>query len=117
MRRLSWLRKTVLLLTIAALASQIVWSQARRQPGARGPRFPSESEPASPPAPPSVNRKMLRASYEQLQKDVDRLAELANSLKEEITKSNEDIMPVSSLQKAEEIEKLAKKVQGRIKNL
>ena len=116
MRQLSWLRKIVLLAAIGGFAGQGVWSQGRRQPGPRGPRFPSESETVPPPHP-SISRKMLRASFEELQKDVERLAELANSLKEEITKSNEDVMPVEGLQKAEEIEKLAKKVQGRIKHL
>ena len=60
---------------------------------------------------------MLQASYEQLQKDVEQLVELANALKEEISKANEDVLPVSGIKKAEEIEKLAKKIQGRIKNL
>ena len=60
---------------------------------------------------------MLKASYEQLQKDADHLVELANSLKEEVSKANEDVLPVSGIKKAEEIEKLAKKIQGRMKNL
>jgi hypothetical protein len=60
---------------------------------------------------------MLRASFEQLQKDIDQLLDLATSLKEEVAKADEDTLPLSGVKKAEDIEKLAKKIQGRMKNL
>jgi len=60
---------------------------------------------------------MLRASFEELQKEVAQLAEMTDALQEEINQSNEDVFPLSAVKKAEDIEKLAKKIQGRIKNL
>ena len=42
---------------------------------------------------------------------------MSASLQEEISRSNEDELPLDALKKAQEIEKLAKKIQGRIKNL
>ena len=114
MKRTDWLRTGILLAVLGGAAGQPVWPQ-RRQPLPRIPRMESE-EPVRP-THPSTNRKMLRASFEQLQKDVKQLFELSAALKEEISKANEDILPVSGIKKAEEIEKLAKKIQGRIKNL
>ena len=60
---------------------------------------------------------MLKASYEQVLKETERLLELASELKEEVTKMNEDVLSVSGMKKAEEIEKLAKKIRSRMKNL
>jgi hypothetical protein len=67
---------------------------------------------------PSLSRRMLKASYEQMQKDAERLSELAEDLKAEVSSSdNEDTLSISTIKKAEEIEKLAKKIQSRMKNL
>ena len=65
----------------------------------------------------TLSRKMLKASYEQLQKDIQHLSDLAAELKEDVTKGDEDVLSLSEVKKAEEIEKLAKKIQGRMKNL
>ena len=92
---------------------------AQRRIGGRTRPSLGNEDPMSQPAPDrSLNRKMLKASYEQLQKDVERMAELANDLKEQVTKTDdEDVLSLSGVKKAEEIEKLAKKIQGRMKNL
>lgn len=120
MKQALWFCLLVVLFGWIALAEEAAWSQQRRQlpgqpPAGRIP--PVISGETTPPPPPSISRKMLRASFEQLQKEVAELAELAAALKEEINQANEDVMPLSSVKKAEEIEKLAKKIQGRIKNL
>ena len=116
MTRTNWLRAGILLAVLAGMVGQPLWSQQRRQrPGSRIP--PVTSEETVSPTPPSISRRMLRSSYEQLQKDVAELAELALALKEEISQANEDVLPLSGVKKAEDIEKLAKKIQGRIKNL
>jgi hypothetical protein len=92
-----------------------IWAQQRRL-GRQQP--PSVSDEPPPSTDRSLNRKMLKASYEQLQKDVQRLNDLAGELKEQVTNTdNEDTLSLSGVKKAEEIEKLAKKIQGRIKNL
>ena len=120
MRRTNWLQAGILLAVLAGMVGEPLWSQQGRQrpgqpPGGRVTPVPPE-ETVSPP-PPSISRRMLKSSYEQLQKDVAQLAELALALKEEIGQANEDVLPLSGVRKAEEIEKLAKKIQGRIKNL
>ena len=119
MKRARWSLAGVLLVVLAGMVGHPLWSQQRRQPGQppSGRVPPVISGETTPPSPPKISRKMLRASFEQLQKDVGELAELAVALKEEIGQVNEDVLPLSGVKKAEEIEKLAKKIQGRIKNL
>lgn len=120
MKQAFWFYLPVVLVGLMTLTLETAWSQQRRPlpgqpPSGRVP--PVISGETTPPPPPSVSRKMLRASFEQLQKDVAELAELGLALKEEISQANEDVLPLSGVKKAEEIEKLAKKIQGRIKNL
>ena len=92
-----------------------IWAQQRPM-GRR--QLPSVSDEPVPGNDHSLNRKMLKASYEQLQKDVQKLNDLAGELKDQVTNvDNEDTLSLSGVKKAEEIEKLAKKIQGRIKNL
>lgn len=118
MRRYRWLRFFILLLGLAALVSQPLWPQRRSDPFGRRRTpggFPEPTFPA--PSRPSATRKMIQASHQELRKQVDELAEMSAALQEEISKSNEDELPLDALKKAEEIEKLAKKIQSRIKNL
>lgn len=50
-----------------------------------------------------------------LQKDTDRLLQLATELKEYVDKSNEHTLSLDVIKKAEEIEKLARSVKGKMK--
>ena len=118
MKRRHWLQMGFLLALLVTMLGEPLWPQLppqRRLPGNRLPTIGSR-EPA-PPSRPSITRRMLRASFEQLQKEAAQLAEMATALQEEINQSNEDVFPLSAVKKAEDIEKLAKKIQGRIKNL
>ena len=47
--------------------------------------------------------------------DTDKLLQLAQELKVEVGKSNKDMLSVTVIKKAEEIEKLAKSVKERMK--
>jgi len=116
MRRNTWLRSFILLAGLAALVSQPLWPQRRSDPFGRH-RTPLGFPEPSFPSRPTVTRRMIKASHLELQKQVAELAGMANALRDDISKSNEDELPLDALKKAEEIEKLAKKIQGRIKNL
>ncbi len=110
---LSW--TGIVLAAFLTIAGQPGWAQQKR-PGR--PQPPGVSEETIPAPERTLSRKMLKASYEQLQKDVQHLSDLANELKDEVTKTDEeDVLSLSGVKKAEEIEKLAKKIQGRMKNL
>ena len=110
MRQSKWLRSFILLVGLAALLTTPLWPQRGRDPwgGFRGPSFPSRA---------TLTRMRVKASHERLQKEVAELAQMSAELQEQISKTTEDVLPLDALKKAEEIEKLAKKIQGRIKNL
>ena len=91
-----------------------VYAQRRR------PQFPPTPRTEESPVPhpgPSISRRMLRESFEQTQKDVAQLYELAGKLKEETEKADADELSLTVMKKAEEIEKLAEKIKKRMKNL
>ena len=116
MRRSNWLRSFILLAALAALVGQPLWPQRRDPYGSRR-RTPGGFPEPTFPDRPTATRRMIKASHQELQKEVAELAQMSAALQEEISKSNEDVLPLDALKKAEEIEKLAKKIQGRIKNL
>ncbi len=107
-------RTTILSVALLSMAAQDGGAQFRRSGRRPFTQFP---ETMNLPSERRLNRRMLKASYEQVVKDVERLFELTAELKEEVTKANEDVMSVSGIQKAEQIEKLAKKIRNRMKNL
>jgi hypothetical protein len=117
MRRNNRLRTVILLASLAALVSQPLWPQRRNDPFGRRRTPGGFPEPAPFPDRPTISRRMIKASHQELRKEVAELAQMSTALQEEISKSNEDELPLDALKKAEEIEKLAKKIQGRIKNL
>ena len=71
------------------------------------------------PAEEKIERDREKAVNKQrqtsLQKDTDRLLQLATELKEYVDKSNEHTLSMDVIKKAEEIEKLAKSVKGKMK--
>jgi len=50
-----------------------------------------------------------------LQRDTDRLMQLATELKQYVDKSNENMLSIDVIRKAEQIEKLAKNVKDKMK--
>jgi hypothetical protein len=118
MKRRHWFQMGLLLALLVAILGEPLWSQLPQQRRPRGSRLPTLGTEVSPmPDRPTITRRMLRASFEELQKEVAQLTEMSTALQEEINQSNEDVFPLSAVKKAEDIEKLAKKIQGRIKNL
>src|SRR5579883_739709 len=94
----------ILLIGLLALFGQGAWAQQGRLGHPPRPSIADDSGP--PTADHSTNRKLLKASYEQLQKEVQHLSELADQLKEEVTNTDdEDVLSLSGVKKAEEIEK------------
>ena len=53
--------------------------------------------------------------YVALKRDTDRLLELSNELKKYVDRSNENVLSLEVIRKAEEIEKLAKSVREKMK--
>ena len=57
-------------------------------------------------------RDLLKTKFENMKENADELADLAKSLQEDLNKSNENVLSVEVVQKAQRIEKLAKKIRS-----
>jgi hypothetical protein len=76
-----------------------------------------------PPPPDPTFEKMRKAAEKQrneqrqsdLKKDTDQLYKLAQELKKSVDNSNEHVLSVEVIRKADEIEKLAKSVRNKMK--
>jgi hypothetical protein len=80
-------------------------------------QFPAPADNAPPP--PEITRKqrrdMQKMRFEKMKKDAGELASLADSLQEEVDKSSENILSLAIVEKAEKIEKLAKRIKKAAK--
>jgi hypothetical protein len=59
--------------------------------------------------------KMLKYNFEKMKEETDELLELAKSLQDDMNKSNENVLSLHLVEKADKIEKLAKKIKGTAK--
>jgi hypothetical protein len=69
--------------------------------------------------PRDVQQQMQKKANEQRQaeikRDTDRLLKLSTELKEYVDKSNENVLSLNVMKKAEEIEKLARSVKNKMR--
>jgi hypothetical protein len=107
----------------AALAgAQTLWagSQRRVPPGGGIPRIPDASGSTGPmddpPFPRRDPKEQLKESQKNLRRDTDRLLQLAKELKDEVDKTEQtDVLSLSLVHKAEEVEKLARQIKDLIR--
>ena len=78
---------------------------------------PGEIEPPAPSLPAKQKRDLLKCNFKQMKKDAEELAKLAKSLQEDLDHSNENVLSLDVVSKAEKIEKLAKKIRDSAKGL
>jgi hypothetical protein len=81
--------------------------------------------PTEPPPKPEVDHKLpngksqneaiLKSEYEKSLKDAAQLVELSQSLEKELKANDSHVLSMASLKKAEEIEKIAKRIHGRLR--
>jgi hypothetical protein len=79
---------------------------AQPEPGRRDIRLPDGK---------SQREEILKADHEQNLKDAAALVELGLALERELEKNARHVLSVSSIRKTEEIEKLAKRIRGRLR--
>ena len=60
-------------------------------------------------------KKANQERQADLKRDTEKLLKLATELKEYVDKTNENVLSLNVLKKAEEIEKLAHSVKGKMK--
>jgi hypothetical protein len=102
------------------------WGRPITQPDAsQGDQRPSNPTHPIPPTEPGaddhtrVEKEMAKKANEErqarLRRDTERLLKLATELKESVDKSNENMLSMEVVKKAEEIEKLAHSVKEKMK--
>jgi hypothetical protein len=58
---------------------------------------------------------IAKDEHERALKDADELISLAQQLKSELQKSGDYVVPLSTVKKTEDIEKMAKRIRGRLR--
>ena len=57
-------------------------------------------------------KELLRQNFEKTKRDAEELATLAKALQDDLAKSNENVLSLTVVDKAEKIEKLAKRIKN-----
>ena len=83
----------------------------------RPPREVRDADASEAPAPigKAQVEALLKEDHKRSIQDAAQLIELAESLKQELEKGDRHVLSINSLRKTEEIEKLAKRIHGRLK--
>ncbi len=79
----------------------------------RRPREPREDIEL--PSGKSQREEILKMEYEKTVEEAGKLLDLAEELKIELEKNDRHVLSISTLKKAEEIEKIARRIQKRLK--
>ncbi len=74
-------------------------------------RTEAERQPDSP----IPRSKLLKHQHEEVRKMAARLVELSGEVEDDLQKQGENVLPLNTLKKLDEIEKLARKIRDRIK--
>ena len=101
------------LLLLAGLASP--QTQTPRPPATPRQAPPVESEKPESNLPPESAAKMLKLQHDEVKKEVDKLVKLVTEVQEEVEKAGENVLPLSTLKKLDEVVKQARKVRTRLK--
>lgn len=89
--------------------------QEEQAPDVRRPKLPELDDDPRLPDGKSQKNAIAREQHEQALKDADQLVATAQDLRDEIKQAGTFVVPLSSVKKTEEIEKLAKRIRGRLK--
>lgn len=103
--------------TPLALLGIRAFAQTQSQQNPQNPMPPLHGNPNEPPFPdngPKIDEgKILKENNRQIHDDVEKLYDLASDLKKEVEKTDSaNVLSLPMMQKAEQIEKLAKQVRN-----
>lgn len=111
--RMGRTRRSVLLCAGAAAIVGAQQQQVPQQPPV--PQIPKEDEDEKMPNGKSRSDAIAKEEHEKALKDTDQLIAMAQQLKDELQKAGDYVVPLSSVKRTEEIEKLARRIRGRLK--
>jgi hypothetical protein len=79
------------------------------------PRTPGHEPDRKLPNGKSQNEEILKAEYARSLKDAQQLVELSQSLQSDLTKETSQVLSLGDLKKLDEIEKIVKRIRGRMR--
>jgi hypothetical protein len=94
----------------------LIAQQEGQVPEEQKPKFPEPNEDPRLPDGKSQKNAIAKEQHEQALKDADDLVSLAQQLRDEIQKAGNYVVPLDAVKRTEQIEKLAKRVRGRLKS-
>jgi len=106
---------------VVLLLAPVCLAQLKTSQSQEPKTYPGQSEPVrAEDAWEAQQRKNMEKKYnlqrqQDIQKDTEKLLELATELKQAVDKSNENMLSLDVIKKAEQIEKLAKQVKEKMK--
>lgn len=104
------------LLMLAASAVLSAQDQEQENPGRPSmPRIPNPEEDRKLPNGKSQKDEMAKQDHKQALREAEDLLSIAQELRDELQKAGNYVVPLSSVKKTEEIEKLARRIRGRLK--
>lgn len=114
----TWLACLVVALALSAGTVE-VHAQTSKMPPLQIPGQSEQTPPGEDEARSKLERDMAKKANQSrqaaLKKDTDRLLKLATELKEYVDKTNENMLSMDVIKKADEIEKLAHSVKDKMK--
>ena len=102
----------LLLLPLAAIG--LLFSQMEPRGRDRN-TFPESHRDTKLPNGKSQQEEILKAEYQKTLQDAAELVKLSEELQDELIKEDRHVLSLASLKKAEDIEKLARKIRTRLK--
>lgn len=103
------------LITLAGLGMVMCGLACAVTPAAVPPQVETRQDPAQREMQERMAREANKKRQQDLREQTDRLFQLATELKAAVDKSNENLLSLEVVRKAEEVEKLAKKVKEKMK--
>lgn len=110
--------KKLICLTSVALAVAAIAFLGLPTPAARALRF-ERSQTQSDPEKEMMDRQLREANkkrQQDIRNDTEKLFQLASELKAAVDKTNENLLSLEVVRKADEVEKLAKKVKEKMRD-
>jgi len=107
--------RRAVLLCAGASALLAAQDQSEQPPARHELPIPKPDEDDRLPNGKSRKNEIAKQEHEQALKDTEELIAVAEQLKDELRKAGDYVVPLSSVKKTEEIEKLARRIRGRLK--
>lgn len=108
---------SVKLITVAGLILMMCGTSFAATPaGAIAPQVETRQDPAQKEMQDRMAREANKKRQQDIREQTDKLFQLATELKAAVDKSNENLLSLDVIRKAEEVEKLAKKVKEKMKD-